>query len=107
MQLRSGVAVAVVSSSGHSSDLTPSLGTYICCRSNYKKRKKKKRIVTLKIVELGELSDTQLVGLPMGTNALGTSLVEPTINALHNIAILPECSVCACVCAHVCVCSCV
>ena len=39
--LRSGVAVAVVQPSSCSSDLTPSLGTSICCRFGPKKKKTK------------------------------------------------------------------
>ena len=37
IQVRSGVAVAVVQASSHSSDLTPSLGTSICHRCGPKK----------------------------------------------------------------------
>ena len=42
MWLRSGVTVAVVYDSSCSSDLTPSLGTSICCRHVPKKRKEQK-----------------------------------------------------------------
>ena len=38
----SGVAVAMVQAGSYSSDLTPSLGTYICHRCGLKKKKKKK-----------------------------------------------------------------
>ena len=41
MRLRSYVAVAVAQASSCSSDLTPSLGTYICCGCGPKKKKKK------------------------------------------------------------------
>jgi len=41
--LRSHVAVAVGQVSGYSTDLTPSLGTFICHRCNPKKQKKKKK----------------------------------------------------------------
>ena len=41
-RLRSGVAVAVVQASSHSSNQTPSLGTSICHRYSPKKQKKKK-----------------------------------------------------------------
>ena len=37
MQLGSGIAVAVVYSGSCSSDLTPILGTSICCRCSLKK----------------------------------------------------------------------
>ena len=40
--LRSGVAMAVVWTGNCSSDLTPSLGTLMCCRCGPKKTKKKK-----------------------------------------------------------------
>ena len=40
MQLRSGMAVAVVHASSGSSNVTPSLGTSICCRCGHKKKKK-------------------------------------------------------------------
>ena len=45
MQLRSGVAVAVASAGGHSSDLTPRLGTSMCHMGGCgpKKKRKKKR----------------------------------------------------------------
>ena len=43
MWLRSGVAMAVAWADGYSSDLTPSLGTSICCRCGHKKKKKKKQ----------------------------------------------------------------
>ena len=39
MQLRSGVAVAVVQAGSCSSNLTPSLGISICCRYSCKKKK--------------------------------------------------------------------
>ena len=42
MQLGSHVAVAVVLACSCRSDLTPSLGTSICCRCGPKKTKKKK-----------------------------------------------------------------
>ena len=38
MQLKSGVAVAVVQADSCSSDLTPSLGTSICCGCGTKKQ---------------------------------------------------------------------
>ena len=41
MQLRSGVALAVVEAGGYSSDSTPSLETSICLRYSLKKTKKK------------------------------------------------------------------
>ena len=41
MWLRSGVAVAVAVASSCSSNLTPNLGTSICCRCGPKKKKKK------------------------------------------------------------------
>ena len=41
-QLRSHVAVAVVQAGSCSSNLTPSLGTSICCGYGPKKKKKKK-----------------------------------------------------------------
>ena len=41
MQLRSGVAVAVVQAGGYSSDATPGLGTSICSRYSPKKTKTK------------------------------------------------------------------
>ena len=44
MLLRSRVAVAVVVASSCSSDLTPSLGTYICHRCGPKKKNKKRSI---------------------------------------------------------------
>ena len=49
MQLRSRVAVAVVLAGSYSSDLTPSLGTSICCGAALKrpKKKKKKKFVAL------------------------------------------------------------
>ena len=43
MPLRSGIAKAVVQAGSCSSDLTPSLGTAICCRYGPKKTKKKKK----------------------------------------------------------------
>jgi len=43
MQLRSGIAVAVVRDGRYSSDWTPSLETSICCRCGQKKKKKKKK----------------------------------------------------------------
>ena len=42
-QLGSGIPVAVVWACSYSSDLTPSLGTSMCCRCNPQKRKGKKR----------------------------------------------------------------
>ena len=41
-QLRSGIAMAVAQTIGYSSDLTPSLGTSICCRCGPKKTHTKK-----------------------------------------------------------------
>ena len=41
--LRSGVAAAAAQASGYGSDLTPSLGTSICCGYGPKKKKKKKK----------------------------------------------------------------
>ena len=43
--VRSGVAVAVVSASSCSSDLTPSLGTSKCHRCSCKKKKKKNALL--------------------------------------------------------------
>ena len=43
MRFRSGIAVAVVWAFGNSSDLTPRLGTSVCCRCSPKKGKKKKK----------------------------------------------------------------
>ena len=43
MQLRSHIAVAVVKASSCNSNLTPSLGTSMCCRCSPKKTKKKKK----------------------------------------------------------------
>ena len=40
MWLRSSIAVAVVEASSYSSDLTPSLGTSMCCGCGPKKKKK-------------------------------------------------------------------
>ena len=42
MLLRSDIAVAVAQAGSYSSDLTPSLGTYICYGCGPKKQKKKK-----------------------------------------------------------------
>ena len=42
MQLGSGIAVAVVQASSYSSELSPSLGTSMCCRCSPIKTKKKK-----------------------------------------------------------------
>ena len=42
MQIRSGVAAAVVLGSSYSSDSTPSLGTVMCCGCDPKRQKKKK-----------------------------------------------------------------
>ena len=47
IQFRSHVAMAIVQASSYSSDLIPSLGTSICCRSSPKKKKKKKKSVLL------------------------------------------------------------
>ena len=41
--LRSCAAVAVVQASSYSSDFTPSLGTFICCKCGPKRQKDKKR----------------------------------------------------------------
>ena len=46
MGLRSGVAVALVQAGSCSSNLTPCLGTYICCRCGPKKKKKKVRRIS-------------------------------------------------------------
>ena len=43
MQLRSGVAVAVVQAHSYSSNMTPSLGTSICSRCGPKKKTKKNK----------------------------------------------------------------
>ena len=53
MCLRSSVAVAVVSagSCSCSSNLTPSLGTFTCCRCGPKKKKKKKEKKTFKYIK--------------------------------------------------------
>ena len=44
IQLGSYIAVAVVEAGGYSFDLTPSLGTAICCRCGPKKTRQKKKI---------------------------------------------------------------
>ena len=43
MWFRSAIAVAVVQSSGYSSNLTPSLGTSMCHGCDLKKEKRKKK----------------------------------------------------------------
>ena len=43
MRLGSYVAVAVAQDFSYSSNLTPSLGTSLCCRCGLKKTKKKKK----------------------------------------------------------------
>ena len=45
MQLGSGIAVAVVQASSYSSELSPSLGTSMCCRCSPIKTKKKKNLL--------------------------------------------------------------
>jgi len=73
MWLRSGVAVAVTEAGSCSSDLTPSLGTSICCRCGSKKEKKKKKVKLYclrKLVVSKELAQNAGWHLPFEGGAL-------------------------------------
>ena len=49
-QVRSGVALVVVSAGSHSSNSTPSLGASVCCRCDPEKQKAKEKILISLII---------------------------------------------------------
>ena len=72
MWLGSGIAVAVMQAGSCRSNLTPSLGTSICCRCDPKKEKKKEplKVNNVVILQKKKLGMSDLFEVPMVSKQL-------------------------------------